>query len=113
MRFIQSTGSPLEENLLLEIEQTYGAEVITSYSLTEASHLTTTNIPKRTRKLGSVGSPVNGISCMIVNEKNEKVPSGIGEICICGPTVFKGYFGKEKGGNFFEYDKRTWFKTGI
>jgi oxalate---CoA ligase len=113
LRFVQSTGSPLDDNLLLEMETAYNAQIVTSYTMSEATHLISTNIPNRTRKLGSVGSPVNEISCIITNEKNEKISTGIGEICISGPTVFKGYFGQDKDNSiFFEFDKSKWFKTG-
>ena len=112
LKFVQSTGAPLEENLLLDMERAYHAQIVTSYSMTEAAHLISSNIPNRTRKLGSVGSPVSSISCILVNEKNEKITTGIGEICICGPTVFPGYFGKGKDETFISIGKDTFFKTG-
>jgi acyl-CoA synthetase (AMP-forming)/AMP-acid ligase II len=89
LRFVQSCGYHLESRLVLQLEQYLKVPIITSYTMTEASHLVSTTIPNRTRKLDSVGQPV-GVSARICDESGRKLINGLGEICLSGPTVFKG-----------------------
>ncbi|HTS86767.1 MAG TPA: long-chain fatty acid--CoA ligase, partial [Usitatibacter sp.] len=45
----------------------------------------------------------------------EELPDGeVGEIVVCGPQVFKGYWGKPQATEeaFFERGGRKWFRTG-
>jgi acyl-CoA synthetase (AMP-forming)/AMP-acid ligase II len=89
LRFVQSCGYHLESRLVLQLEQYLRVPIITSYTMTEASHLVSTTIPNRTRKLDSVGQPV-GVSVRICDESGKKLINGLGEICLSGPMVFKG-----------------------
>jgi oxalate---CoA ligase len=91
LRFVQSCGYHLESGLVLQLEQLLRVPVVTSYSMTEASHMVSTTLSYRTRKLGSVGQP-EGISVAIFDDSNRKLLSGMGEICLSGSTVFKGTY---------------------
>jgi acyl-coenzyme A synthetase/AMP-(fatty) acid ligase len=89
LRFVQSCGSPLNPNLLLTLERWLNVPIITSYTMSEACHLITSNLPEETRKLDSVGQPI-GVQVCVIDENGTKVSQGLGEVCIHGPTVFKG-----------------------
>jgi long-chain acyl-CoA synthetase len=42
--------------------------------------------------MGSIGWPIEGAECKIVDEANRRLPVGqIGELCVRGPMVMKGY----------------------
>jgi acyl-CoA synthetase (AMP-forming)/AMP-acid ligase II len=90
LRFVQSCGYHLESRLVLELEQFLKVPIITSYTMTEATHLVSTTLAYRTRKLDSVGQPVS-VSVGIFDEKGGKLLNGMGEICLSGSTLFKGF----------------------
>jgi oxalate---CoA ligase len=87
LRFVQSCGYRIDPELLLEFEQFIGAPIVTSYTLTEACHMVCSNIPNRTRKPGSVGLPI-GVELRLIDPSGQ-LTTGIGEICIHGPSVFE------------------------
>ena len=71
--------------------------VYEGYGLTEASPTTHSTPTLAKRKIGSIGLPMTGTECKIVDlEKGEReVPLGEdGELCIRGPQVMKGYWNK-------------------
>jgi acyl-CoA synthetase (AMP-forming)/AMP-acid ligase II len=55
-RFIRSSSAPLPPIIIEQLEETLNTPVLESYSMTEASHLMTTNpLPPKVRKPGTVG----------------------------------------------------------
>ena len=72
-------------------------------------------------KLGSVGKPVPHLNVRVVDEDDHDVPPNeLGEICLKGPKVFKGYWKNPeataealRGGWFHTGDIGIWMKTGI
>ena len=66
--------------------------VCEGYGLTETSPIITVNVPGK-RSIGSVGSPIGGVTVYIVDEEGNPVSEGEeGEICCVGPNVMKGYY---------------------
>ncbi len=56
LRFIRSSSASLPPQVMAALEEAFGAPVIESYGMTEASHQMTSNpLPPRARKPGSVG----------------------------------------------------------
>jgi len=83
------------------------------YGLTETSGAAVTNGGKNyVSRPDSVGKPASPVmELRIVDEQNHPVPVGIaGEICIKGPTVFKGYFNLPDATAAAIID--GWFHTG-
>ncbi len=83
------------------------------YGLTETSGAAVTNGGKNyVSRPDSVGRPASPVmEIRIVDENNEPVPVGAtGEICIKGPTVFKGYFNQPEATAAAIID--GWFHTG-
>lgn len=63
------------------------------------------------RKMGSVGHPAINVEARIVDEGGADVaPGEVGEIVYRGPTVMKGYFGKEE--ETAEAFRGGWFHSG-
>jgi long-chain acyl-CoA synthetase len=72
----------------------FGKLVYEGYGLTECSPFACYNHASRHR-FGSVGTAVEGFALAILDDRDREVPrGGWGEICIRGPGVMKGYWGK-------------------
>jgi long-chain acyl-CoA synthetase len=94
-----SGGAPLGRDLA-EWYATIGIRIHEGYGLTETSPVIAVNNPQA-HKLGTVGKPLSNLQIRIADD---------GEVWVCGPSVFKGYWNKpEETQNAFE---GPWFKTG-
>jgi long-chain acyl-CoA synthetase len=92
-----SGSAPLPVEVIEQFEHMSGAMVYEGYGLTEASPTTHSTPTLAKRKIGSIGLPIPGVECKIVDlETGEQdVPVGEdGELCIRGPQVMKGYWNK-------------------
>jgi acyl-CoA synthetase (AMP-forming)/AMP-acid ligase II len=92
LRFIRSSSASLPPQVMLELEEMFGAPVIESYGMTEAAHQMASNqLPPGARKPGSVGIAA-GPEIAIMGEDGRLLPQGaIGEVVIRGPNVTAGY----------------------
>jgi len=97
IRRFNSGSAPLPIEVLERFEKMSGAILYEGYGMTETSSLATTTPTLSTRKPGSIGLPVTGTSCKIVDLKTgeHEVPVGeAGELCLRGPQVMKGYWNR-------------------
>lgn len=95
LRVCYSGGAPLAIEVLEDFEKLTGARITEGYGLAEASPATHCNPIFGKRKLGSVGLPYPDTLAKIVDlETGEKTlsPGEVGELCLCGPQVMKGYW---------------------
>ena len=89
--FLGGSACPPE---VLSFMDALGIPVCEGYGLTETSPIISVNVPGR-RSIGSVGSPVGGVTVYIVDDQGNPVADGEeGEICCVGPNVMKGYHNK-------------------
>ena len=93
------------------LEETFGAPVIESYGMTEASHQMASNpLPPAPRKPGSVGIAA-GPEVQIMDPAGNILAAGAtGEIVIRGENVTGGYEANEKANR--ESFTDGWFRTG-
>ncbi|MBI3651789.1 MAG: long-chain fatty acid--CoA ligase [Acidobacteria bacterium] len=92
-----SGSAPLPVEVIEQFEHLSGAMVYEGYGLTEASPTTHSTPTLAKRKIGSIGLPITGTDCKIVDLEtgDKEVPLGEdGELCIRGPQVMKGYWNK-------------------
>ena len=108
-----SGGAPLPLEVIKEFKEVAGAQVVEGYGLSEASPVTHVNPIGGKVKAGSIGMPVADTDVKIVDTEDDSKILGIGEvgeICVKGPQVFKGYWNRE------EETKNTlrngWLHTG-
>lgn len=95
LRVCYSGGAPLAIEVLEEFEKLTGARITEGYGLAEASPATHCNPIYGKRKVGSVGLPYPDTLAKIVDlETGERVlpPGEVGELCLKGPQVMKGYW---------------------
>ncbi len=90
-------GAPAPPELVRKIDQMFPGRTPTNgYGLTETSSMTTGNSgADYLRKPDSVGVPVAVCDVKVVDELGNDLPQGdTGELCIKGPNVVRGYWGK-------------------
>ncbi|MFN4148946.1 MAG: long-chain-fatty-acid--CoA ligase [Rhodocyclaceae bacterium] len=74
-------------------QQVVGVPLIQAYGLTETSPAATINPLNLTDFNGSIGLPISSTEVSIRADDGHEVPLGqVGEICIRGPQVMKGYW---------------------
>ncbi len=104
LRFFASGGAKLDP-LACEHFLNLGFLVVEGYGLTETSAASTLNA-LRNPKPGTAGIPLPGVNIRVDSPDRD----GIGEICIQGHNVMKGYYKNEYATN--EVLKDGWFHTG-
>jgi len=111
LRFIRSSSSAMPTQVIRELEKIFGAPVIESYGMTEASHQMASNpLPPRARKPGTVGIAA-GPEVAIMDEAGKLLPDGsTGEVVIRGENVTAGYENNPKANA--ENFTNGWFRTG-
>lgn len=111
LRFCISGGAAMPVPVMREFEQRFGKTIYEGDGPTECSPVTCVNPIGGETRPGSVGFPVPDVEMDIRDEAGKPVPvGGIGEICVRGPNVMKGYWNRpeETEESFFG----EWFRTG-
>ena len=111
LRLIRSSSASLPPQVMLELEEVFGAPVIEAYGMTEAAHQMAANpLPPRARKPGAVGVAA-GPEVAIMDDEGVLLPQGaIGEVVIRGPNVTPGY-DNNPSANAKAFTN-GWFRTG-
>ena len=118
VRLFNSGGAPCPVEVMEEFERRTGRPLNEGYGLSETSPVTHSTPQLAFRKMGTVGLPFPDTDTKIVDvETGEReLPIGeVGELCIAGPQVMKGYWNKpEESANVLRRDDagRVWFHTG-
>jgi acyl-CoA synthetase (AMP-forming)/AMP-acid ligase II len=110
-RFIRSCSAALAPATLEQLETRFGAPVLESYAMTEASHQMTANpLPPDVHKPGSVGRGAN-VEVAIMDEAGTLLPVGqAGEVVVRGANVMHGYHNNPDA-NAAAFTN-GWFRTG-
>jgi acyl-CoA synthetase (AMP-forming)/AMP-acid ligase II len=112
---IVSGAAPLDEGIARAAAERLGCRVVQGYGLTETSPVThlPPEGPEMDAKPGSVGPPLPGTECRIVDiESGEPVPAGRdGEVVIRGAQVMRGYL-RDAAATEAAIDPDGWFHTG-
>ncbi|MES4905959.1 MULTISPECIES: AMP-binding protein [unclassified Streptomyces] len=110
VRQIASGGSALPVRDAARLAERFGVPVFQGYGLAETSPLTHSDDPGRPVP-GSVGRPVAGTECRVVDVERRTVlaPGEVGEVQVRGPQVMKGYLGGPDGTGL---EDGGWFSTG-
>ncbi|WP_248769006.1 long-chain-fatty-acid--CoA ligase FadD1 [Pseudomonas sp. MWU12-2345] len=88
-----------------------GCAICEGYGMTETSPVATVN-PSQSIQIGTIGIPVPSTLCKVVNDAGEEQALGeIGELCIKGPQVMKGYWQRQDATDEI-LDSEGWLKTG-
>lgn len=113
VRFIIDGGEKMPATLIKQFKDKFpNAWFADAYGLTETvSGDTFLAKDKMLNKLGSVGKPVPHLHVRVVDDDDRDVPPNeLGEICLKGPKVFKGYWKNPEATT--EALRGGWFHTG-
>ena len=113
VRFIIDGGEKMPAPLIKQFTEKFpNAWFADAYGLTETvSGDTFLAKDKMLHKIGSVGKPVPHLRVRVVDDDGRDVaPNELGEICLKGPKVFKGYWKNPEATT--AAIKEGWFHTG-
>ena len=112
LKFLGSGGMAIHEKTYKALSKRTGIEITVGYGLSETSPVISAHDRFRKGYTSSVGLPYASTDIKILSDKNEELGIGeVGEICVKGPQVMKGYWGlKEETENAFTED--GYFRTG-
>jgi long-chain acyl-CoA synthetase len=75
--------------------QVTGRHICQGWGLTESSPVGTANLPRTSDFTGSIGYPIPSTEISIRDDDGNALPIGsVGEICIRGPQVMRGYWNR-------------------
>jgi long-chain acyl-CoA synthetase len=93
LRVCISAGAAMPVKVLHRFEDKSDCTVLEGYGRPETSGPACFNHPGAVRKVGSVGTPIDGVQMRVVDEHASEVPTGMpGEIQVRGRNVMKAYW---------------------
>ncbi|XP_057377432.1 uncharacterized protein LOC130698831 [Daphnia carinata] len=112
VRAIVSSAAPLSLEIIKTIISKYNWDVLQGYGMTECT-LATHFMPPGQRKYGSVGMVMPYYESKIVDQNTgqDLGAQQVGEICVRGSMVMKGYCGNP-GATAAMIDAQNWLHTG-
>lgn len=105
LRLAVSAGASFDVDVATNFHR-LGFTILQGYGLTETSGAATVT-RFEDNKIGSVGTPLNGIEVKIDQPNDD----GVGEVLIRGPIVMSGYY-KNPEANREAFTSDGWFRTG-
>jgi long-chain acyl-CoA synthetase len=111
LRVCISGGAALPVEVLRGFEQEFGCVILEGYGLSETSPAASFNHPHQERKVGSIGTPIEGVQMRVVDGGGREVPVGeVGEIAIRGHNIMRGYWRRPEA--TAEAIPDGWFRSG-
>jgi long-chain acyl-CoA synthetase len=94
LRICFSAAATMPQEVSERWTERLGLPIVEGYGLTECSPFAAYNHEVEFR-FGSVGTPIENVEIKILDPEDRELPIGeLGEICIRGPNVMLGYFGR-------------------
>jgi len=105
-----SGAMALPHSLVVPFEEATGGYLVEGYGLSECSPVLMANPVADNRVAGTVGLPLPGTECRVVDPDDPRTDIERGELLVRGPQVFSGYYGKPEETDAVFVD--GWFRTG-
>jgi fatty-acyl-CoA synthase len=115
LRVISGGGAPMPHAVAERLRESFGLTYCEGYGLTETAAPSHSNPPDRP-KLQCLGVPIASTDSRVIDpvDLHELPPGEVGEIIVCGPQVFQGYWRNPEAtaSAFMEFEGRRFFRTG-
>jgi long-chain acyl-CoA synthetase len=112
LRIGVSGGASLPVEIITQVREKLGVQILEGYGLSETSPVATLGDLDREPRPGSIGVPVWGVECKLINDDWSEVTEvgAVGEIAIKGHNIMKGYYNRPEA--TAEVIKNGWFRSG-
>jgi long-chain acyl-CoA synthetase len=112
MRIAVSGGSSLPLEIIKDVQNRLGVQILEGYGLSETSPVATFSDPNSEPRPGSIGIPIWGVEVKLIDESWGTVegPDEIGEIAIRGHCIMRGYYNRPEA--TAEVMNNGWFRSG-
>ncbi|MDH0646475.1 long-chain-fatty-acid--CoA ligase FadD1 [Pseudomonas sp. GD03858] len=111
LKITLSGGMALQLSVAERWKAVTGCAICEGYGMTETSPVAAVN-PSEANQVGTIGIPVPSTLCKIIDDNGQELPLGeVGELCVKGPQVMKGYWQREDATAEI-LDGNGWLKTG-
>jgi fatty-acyl-CoA synthase len=115
LKVLGGGGAAMPEALAKKLEETFGLVYVEGYGLSETMAPSHINPPQRAKRQCG-GIPIFNTDARVIDVETlaEKGPNEVGEIIVCGPQVFQGYWKQEEATRqaFLDFDGKRFFRTG-
>ncbi|MGP6171916.1 long-chain-fatty-acid--CoA ligase [Microbacterium sp. A196] len=108
-----SGAMALPHELVVPFEEASGGYLVEGYGLSECSPVLMANPVAENRVAGTIGLPLPGTECRVVDPDNptqDVEPGAPGELVVRGPQVFSGYYGNPEATE--QSFAEGWYRTG-
>ena len=112
LRVAIAGGSSLPVEIIRDVRDRFDVQIKEGYGLSETSPVATFNPPGREPKPGSIGTPIWGVECKLIDPEWGTVEGTdeVGEIAIRGYNIMKGYYNRPEDTEAVMRD--GWFRSG-
>lgn len=111
LKLTLSGGMALQLATAERWKEVTGCSICEGFGMTETSPVVSVN-PFQAIQIGTIGIPVPSTLCKVVDDQGIEQPIGaIGELCVKGPQVMKGYWQRQDATDEI-LDAEGWLKTG-
>ncbi len=95
LKLVAVASAPCPAEVLLTFQERTGARVLEGYGLSEAAPTVTLSRPWLPQKIGSSGTPVDGVALRVTDGDGRVLPAGeVGELWVRGPNIMMGYYNR-------------------
>jgi long-chain acyl-CoA synthetase len=112
LRVAVSGGASLPVEIIRQVKDRFGVQILEGYGLSETSPVATFSDPERDPRPGSIGVPIWGVRVKLIDPEWKTIEGTdeVGEIAIHGHNIMKGYYNRPEA--TAEVMRDGWFRTG-
>ena len=112
LKLTSAGGMAVHRAVAEKWKQVTGVPIVEGYGLTETAPVAISNALSIKDWTGTIGLPIPSTEATLLDEQGRELPPGtVGEICIRGPQVTRGYWQQDEE-TAKAFTPEGWFRTG-